>query len=63
MFALLQLLLPEVAAHHRVAVLIDAIDEVLAGYANHSTFPVLQVAFVDKKTEPSPTSLRGKSAP
>ena len=44
---LLELALPEVAAHHRVAVLIDAI-KVLAGHADHIAFPVLQVSFVDK---------------
>ena len=38
---LLQLLLPEVAAHHRVAVLVDAVNEVLAGHADHAAFPVL----------------------
>ena len=48
MLTLLQLLLPEVAAHHRVAVLVDAIGEVLAGHADHAAFPVLQVALVDK---------------
>ena len=48
MLTLLQLLLPEVASQHRVAVLVNAIGEVLAGHANHSTFPVLQVALVDK---------------
>mgnify|MGYP001173605650 CR=1 FL=1 len=48
MFALLQLPLPEVAAHHRVAVLIDAIGEVLAGHADHSAFPSLQVALVNE---------------
>ena len=48
MFALLQLPLPEVAAHHRVAVLIDAIGEVLAGHADHAAFPVLQVALVNE---------------
>ena len=47
MLTLLELLLPEIAAHHRVAVLIDAISEVLAGHADHATFPVLQLAFVD----------------
>ena len=47
MLALLQLLLPEVAAHHRVAVLVDAIDEVLAGHADHAALPVLQLAFID----------------
>jgi len=41
---LLQLLLPEVAAHHRVAVLVNAIGEVLAGHADHAAFPILQVA-------------------
>ena len=46
--ALLQLLLPEVAAHHRVAVLVNAIGEVLAGHADHAFFPVLQFAVVDK---------------
>ena len=45
---LLQLLLPEVAAHHRVAVLVDAIGEVLAGHTDHATFPFLQVT--DKDT-------------
>ena len=38
---LLQLLLPEVAAHHRAAVLVNAIGEVLAGHADHAAFPVL----------------------
>ena len=46
--ALLQLLLPEVAAHHRVAMLVNAIGEVLAGHADHPALPVLQVALVDK---------------
>ena len=46
-FALLQLPLPEVATHHRVAELIDAIGEVLAGHADHAAFPVLQVALVN----------------
>ena len=45
---MLQLLLPEVAAHHRVAVLVDAVNEVLAGHADHAAFPVLQLALVDK---------------
>ena len=48
MLALLQLLLPEVAAHHRVAMLVNAINEVLAGHADHAPFPVLQVAVVDE---------------
>ena len=46
--ALRQLALPEVATHHRVAVLIDAIGEVLARHANDATLPPLQVALVDK---------------
>ena len=46
--SLLQLLLPEVAAHHRVAVLVDAIGEVLAGHADHAAFPVLQDAVIDE---------------
>ena len=37
---LLMLLLPEVAAHQRVAVLVDAIGEVLAGQADLGSFPV-----------------------
>ena len=45
---LLQLLLPEVAAQHRVAVLVDAIDEVLAGHTDHTAPPVLQVAVIDE---------------
>ena len=45
---LLQLLLSEVAAHHRVAVLVDAIGEVLAGHTDHAAFPVLQVAVIDE---------------
>ena len=48
MLTLLQLPLPQVAAHHRVAVLVNAIGEVLAGHANHAAFPVLQVAVIDK---------------
>ena len=47
MLTLLELLLPEVAANSRVAVLIDAISEVLAGHADHAAFPVLQVSIVD----------------
>ena len=44
---MLQLLLSEVAAHHRVAVLVDPIREVLTGHAGHAAFPVLQVSLVD----------------
>ena len=40
MLPLLQLLLPEVAAHHRVAVLVDAIGEVLAGFQEKSLNPI-----------------------
>ena len=47
MLTLLELLLPEVAAHHRVAVLVDAIGEVLAGQANPSPLPVLKLTCVD----------------
>jgi hypothetical protein len=45
---LLQLLLPEVATHLRMAVLIDAIGEVLAGHADQATLPSLQASIVDK---------------
>ena len=38
---------PELAADRRVAVLVDPVDEVLAGHANHAAFPVLQVSLVD----------------
>lgn len=48
MLTLLKLLLSDVASHHRVAVLIDAIGEVLAGHADHSAFPSLQVALVNE---------------
>ena len=37
MLTLLQLLLTEVAAHHRVAVLVDAVGEVLAGHTDRAT--------------------------
>ena len=37
MVALRQLALPEVAAQHRVAVLVDSVGEVLAGHADHAT--------------------------
>ena len=45
---LLQLLLLEVAAQHRVAVLVNAVSEVLAGHADHAAFPVIQVALVER---------------
>ena len=47
MLILAELLRSEVAAHHRVAVLVEAISEVLAGHADHAPFPVLKIAFVD----------------
>ena len=43
-----QLSLSEVAGQHRVAVLIDAIGEVLARHADDATLPPLQVALVNK---------------
>ena len=45
---LLQLLLPEVGAPHLVAVLVDAIGEVLAGHADDATAPSLQLSLVDE---------------
>ena len=48
MLALLELLLSEIAPNHRVAALIDAISEVLAGHADHTAFPALKVMVVDK---------------
>ena len=44
---LLQLILPEVAAHHRAAMLIEAIDEVLVGHADAAAFPTLDVSLID----------------
>ena len=44
----MQLLLPEVAPHHRLAVPVDAISEVLTVQTDHSAFPSLQVALVYK---------------
>jgi hypothetical protein len=46
--ALRQLALPEVAGQHRVAVTIHAIGEVLAGHADDTTLPALQLAFVEE---------------
>ena len=48
MLSLLQLLVSEVAAHRRVAELIDATGEVLASHADRAPFPVLQIALFDK---------------
>ena len=47
MIALLELLLPEVAGHHRPAVAIHAIGEVLTSQADPCSFPVLQLTCVD----------------
>jgi len=46
--SLLKLLLPEVASDQRVAVLVDAIGEVLAGHADLCAFPALQLPVIDK---------------
>ena len=47
MLTLLRLFLPEVAAHPRVAVLVNAIGEVLAAHADLNACAVLQVAVID----------------
>ena len=44
----LQLLLPEVAAQEGVAVLIDAINEVLASDADAGAFPALKLFVIDE---------------
>jgi hypothetical protein len=46
--ALLQLLLADVAAKKRVAVLVDAVGEVLTGHADGSATPPLQFPFVNE---------------
>ena len=46
--ALLQLLLPEVAAQQGVAVLIHPIGEVLTGHADAGSFPALKLCIIDK---------------
>ena len=48
MLTLLQLLLPEVAAHRRLVVPGNNMNEVLTGHADHCAFTSLQVALVDK---------------
>ena len=48
MLALLKLPLPECATEQRVAVLIDAISEVLTVHADRSAFPPLQVSLVNE---------------
>lgn len=57
MLTLLELLLPEVTAHHRVAMLVDAVSEVLAGHADHATLPSVQLSVVNEIP-----SLHGSSA-
>ena len=47
MVSLLELLLSELAGHHRSAGRIHSIGEVLAGQANPSPFPVLKLTCVD----------------
>jgi len=48
MVALLKLLLSGVTAENGVAVLVDAVAEVLTGHANTGSFPALKLAFVDE---------------
>ena len=48
MLALLQLLLADVAAKKRVAVLVNAVGEVLTGHADGSATPPLQFPFVNE---------------
>ena len=49
MLALLQLLLPEVAAQQGVAVLIHPVGEVLAGDADAAALPSLQLPLVNER--------------
>ena len=48
MIALLKLLLSGVAAEKGVAVLIDAVAEVLTGHADAGPLPILKLAVIDK---------------
>ena len=48
MIALLKLLLSGVAAEKGVAVLIDAVAEVLTGHADAGSLPALELAVVNK---------------
>ena len=48
MIALLKLLLSGVAAEKGVAVLIDAVAEVLTGHADAGSLPTLKLAVIDK---------------
>ena len=47
MISLLKPLLPELAGHHCAAVCIHSVGEVLAGEADPSSLPSLQLFFVD----------------
>ena len=48
MLPLLQLSSAQAAAHHRVAVTVHPVDKVLAGHANDTPLPALQIRVVDK---------------
>ena len=63
--ALLELLLPEVAGHHRSAVSIHATGEVLAGEADARPLPVLQLTLINKIPfrHAQSTQCPGNSAP
>ena len=45
---MLQLPLPSVASDKGVAVLVDAVAEVLTGHANAGSLPALELAVIDK---------------
>ena len=45
---MLQLPLPSVASDKGVAVLVDAVAEVLTGHANTGSFPALKLSFVNE---------------
>ena len=55
--ALLELLLPEVAGHHRSAMAKHAIGEVLASQTDPGCFPVLKLPLIDKLPLPHRSSL------
>ena len=48
MLPLLQLSSAQAAAHHRVAVTVHPVSKVLAGHANDTPLPALQIRVVDK---------------
>lgn len=48
MVPLLELLLPEVAAHKGVAMLVDAVGEVLARHADAGALPVFELRVVNE---------------